>query len=192
MQKASQPRKLSLTRATSSSAWRLEFPSGRGAAHALARWSLELASRRNSRVGTRDVNVAEAMYKFCLIKSRMSKIHPNVSSFFLTRGEREPLSPPASLASSLQQGEGALLCPLSTGVFFGAPCPLLNSLPLEESEPGPNFPPGPRGVTYSHVIQGRLSPKRQGGERIRRVNLQLPRRWDRPIIPQVEASSIPL
>ena len=51
--------------------------------------------------------------------------------------------------------------PLSSGVFLGAPCPLLNSLPLEESEQGPNFPPGPRGVTYSHVIQGDFHPSRK-------------------------------
>ena len=33
--------------------------------------------------------------------------------------------------------------------------------PIEESESGPNFPPGPRGVTYSHVIQGDFHPSRK-------------------------------
>ena len=57
---------------------------------------------------------------------------------------------------------------LPTASSYGAPCPLLNSLPVEGSEKGPNFPPGPRGETravytalgetYSHVPRADFHP----------------------------------
>ena len=130
----------------------------------------------------------------------MYKNRQNVSRPFRSCGSGE-LCSPSRLLVSPRCGRDKLHPPPPMRRGGSPLCPrrlLRRSLsssqltPIEESEQGPNFPPGPRGVTYSHVIQGRLSPKPQGGEHIRRVNLQLPRRWDHPIIPQVEAFSIPL
>ena len=145
-----------------------------------------------------DVNIGESMCNFLFNK------FPDIKQFVLYAEVKESCSslsrvtrlPPIEETSPVptsplmeRGGPSALL--VHTASSLGTPCPLLISFPLRGSERNLTSPQV-QGVRHAPMSPGRLSPKPHGGGRIRRVNLQPPRRWDHPIIPQVKAFSIPL